>query len=187
MKIQLFVLGVACSLMFGCEHRKSSYQASPSFSSNLALAKSKWAYQKTQLGTYRLSIGFFNGFGGDVEYVSMVDAPTGEITDCTEVFTPIGPTRTPRSSTASPSECETVETMFQKIEDAISLGKLLVAEYDPNFGYPTQIEVDLDNPTILPDGSILSVADAPTAYAPTIQFDALVSDTIICYPYDGEF
>lgn len=149
-----FILALALA---GCSKGFDSSNQSADQSLNLQSAKAKWASNKSNLDSYHLTLGY-SGAVGYTKIISLVD--DSAVAACAESY------KSWQDNNTSDSACsldrgDTVETLFAKIEAGISSGQLAIAEYDPDFGVPTQIYIK---------GPETDMADAISGYSTVVQF-----------------
>ncbi len=102
-------------------------------------------------------MGYSEAFGY-LEVISLVDDST--VATCTESYK-FWQENSPTVSACSLGRGDTVETLFAKIEEGISSGQLAIAEYDPEYGVPTQIYIK---------GPETNMADVVSGCSVDIQF-----------------
>ncbi len=143
----------------GCGKAYDSYKKSSTDEGvNLESAKSKWTSQKHALNSYYLSIGYSGAFGY-LRVISQVESDT--IAACTEAYRPWQETDERYTPCASLAKGDTVESLFQRIENGILSGQLAIAEYDPEFGVPTQIYIKAPE---------TGMADATSGFSTSVTF-----------------
>lgn len=152
-------------LLSGChfEIRRPEMKATAAASdpaADLQAARAKWATFKIgDQDFYELELSFSGAFGVD-QYITSVDA--NGVTDCYHRFR-LYNDNTSTISPCLPGQAETVESLFQRIAEAIASGKFNSVAYNSMTGVPEQI-------SILGDPVPPEIADVVSGYFANVRF-----------------